>query len=388
MTIWTFGALAAGLAALVWGADLLVKGAASTATRFGIAPVIVGLTVVAFGTSAPELAVSVSAALGDTTDVALGNVVGSNTANVLLILGLSAVVGGLSVQMRIIRLDIPIVVGVSVAAYLLAFDREIGRLDGAALFLIVVLYTVWLVRAARRGDDPDAGSIDVGGIDADDLVEELEELQELDEAIVDRPVPVLLLYIVVGLATLVVGSQLLVGSATDIAEHFGVSELVIGLTIVSVGTSLPELATSVMAVRRGERDIAVGNVIGSNLFNLTTVLGLTGLVAPEGIPVDDAAIRLDFPVMLAATVALVPIIWNNFEIKRWEGMVLFGFYAAYVGFLVLEAGDHGAVDVFGPAMLIAVPLVLLTFSVTGYRGWRRWVEQHQAVRFDRRTPSA
>jgi cation:H+ antiporter len=369
VTIWTFVALIIGLGGLVWGADLMVKGAASIATRLGIEPVIVGLTVVAFGTSAPELAVSVGAAFGGETDLALGNVVGSNTANVLLILGTSAVVGGLAVTMRIIRLDIPIVLVASFAMFLLALDREIDRLDGALLFAGVVAYTVWLVRAARRGD---------GGPGEFD-----ESIEELEEALVERPVPVLLLLVAAGVAVLVVGSQLLVGSATDIAEHFGVSELVIGLTVVSIGTSLPELATSVMAVRRGERDIAVGNVVGSNLFNLLSVLGLTGLVAPDGIPVDDAAIRLDLPVMLAATLALVPIIWNGFEIKRWEGALLLGFYVAYVGFLVLEANDHEGADVLGPVMLIVTPLVLLTFAVTGFQGWRRHVNRRQAVRFDR-----
>lgn len=367
MTLWTFGALAVGLAGLVWGAELMVKGAASIATRLGIEPVIVGLTIVAFGTSAPELAVSVGAAFGGETDLALGNVVGSNTANVLLILGTSAVVGGLAVTMRIIRLDIPILLVASVAMFLLALDREIGRLDSGLLFAGVVTYTVWLVRAARRGGGP--GEFD-------------ESVEELEEALVERPVPVLLLLVAAGVTVLVVGSQLLVGSATDIAEHFGVSDLVIGLTVVSIGTSLPELATSVMAVRRGERDIAIGNVVGSNLFNLLSVLGLTGLVAPDAIPVDDAAIRLDLPVMLAATLALVPIIWNGFEIKRWEGGLLLAFYLAYVGFLVLEASDHDAADVLGPVMLIVAPLVLLTFAVTGFQGWRRHVAGRQAVRVE------
>lgn len=368
MTAWTPIALLVGLAGLVWGADLLVKGAASIATRLGIAPVIVGLTVVAFGTSAPELAVSVGAALGGSTDVALGNVVGSNTANVLLILGTSAAIGGLAVTLRIIRLDIPLVLAASLVMLLLSLDNRVGRIDGAILFAGVIAYTVWLIRAARS----ERGASEAG---FDDTVEELEE------ALVDRPVPVLAAFVGVGLAVLVVGSQLLVGSATDIAEHFGVSDLVIGLTVVSIGTSLPELATSVMAVRRGERDIAVGNVVGSNLFNLLSVLGLTGLVAPDGIPVSDAALRLDVPVMLAATVALIPIIWNGFEIKRWEGGLLLAFYVAYVAFLVLDASDHAAASVVGPAILIVTPLVLVTFAVTGFQGWRRYRDGRQAVRF-------
>ncbi|MFP5257170.1 MAG: calcium/sodium antiporter [Acidimicrobiia bacterium] len=366
MTVWTPIALVVGLAGLVWGADLLVKGAASIATRLGIAPVIVGLTVVAFGTSAPELAVSVGAALGGETDVALGNVVGSNIANVLLILGASAAIGGLVVTLRIIRLDIPLVLFASFAMLLLALDGSIGRLDGGLLFAGVVAYTVWLIRAARSERSGAEASVD-------------DTLGELEEAVVDRSVPVLLGLVAVGLAVLVLGSQLLVGSATDIAEHFGVSELVIGLTVVSVGTSLPELATSVMAVRRGERDIAVGNVVGSNLFNLLSVLGLTGLVAPDGIPVSDAALRLDVPVMIAASLALVPIIWNGFEIRRWEGALLLAFYLAYVAFLVLDASDHAAKSVVGPAILLVTPLVLLTFGVTGFQGWRRYRGGDQPV---------
>jgi len=366
VTVWTFVALLIGLVGLVWGADLLVKGAASIANRLGIAPVIIGLTVVAFGTSAPELAVSVSAALGGETDVALGNVVGSNVANILLILGLSAAIAGLTVTLRIIRLDVPLLLGASLVMLLLSLDGSIGRFDGALLFAGIVAYTTWLARAARHER----------GVEA--LEDFDESIDELEEELLDRPMPVLAALVVAGLAILVVGSQLLVGSATDIAEELGVSDLVIGLTVVAIGTSLPELATSVMAARRGERDIAVGNVVGSNLFNLMSVLGLTGLVAPDGIPVSDAALRLDLPVMLAATLALVPIMWNGFEIRRWEGALLVAFYAAYVAFLVLDASDHGAAEVVGPAFLIVTPLVLLTFGVTGYQGWRAYRREHAA----------
>lgn len=375
MTALTSVALVVGLVALVWGADLLVRGAASIAARLGIPPVVIGLTVVAFGTSAPELAVSASASLDGQTDVALGNLVGSNIANVLLILGASAAIGGLAVSMRIIRLDVPIVVGVSVVVTLMALDGSIGRIDGALLFAGIVTYTVWLVRATRAPRDGAAA-----------LVAEEEIDEEVEEAIVERPLPVLVGLVVVGLAALVAGGQLLVGSATDIAGHFGVSELVIGLTVVAVGTSLPELATSVMAAIRGQRDIAVGNVVGSNLFNLMGVLGITAVLADGGIPVSDAALRLDLPVMLASAIALLPIMWNGFEIRRWEGVVLLAFYVGYVTFLVLDASDHAAAAVVGPALAIVTPLVLLTFAVTGYRGWRRYQEQRQAVRVSREPP--
>lgn len=359
MTVWTFLALAVGLAFLVGGAEWLVKGAASIASRFGIAPVIIGLTVVAFGTSAPELAVSVGAASGGQGDVALGNVVGSNISNILLILGVAAAIGGLVVSQRIIRLDVPLLIGVSALVLALSVDNRIGRIEGLVLAAGIVAYTIWLIRGARRSTEPDVE------------VEYDESVEALEGAIVARPLPIQVLLVAVGLGLLVGGSQLLVGAATDIAEAVGLSDLVIGLTVVAIGTSLPELATSVLAALRGERDIAVGNVVGSNLFNLLLVLGATSAVSSDGIAVSDAALRLDLPVMLAATFVLLPILWTGFEIRRWEGIVMVLFYVAYVTFLVLDASDHAAADVVGPAVLLVTPLVLLTFSVLGVQAWRR-----------------
>ena len=351
-------ALVVGVVCLVGGAELLVKGAATIASKLGIAPVVIGLTVVAFGTSAPELAVSVSAAFGGNADVAFGNVVGSNIGNILLILGASAVVGGLAVQQRIIRFDIPLLIVVSVVALLMSLDNNIGRIDGIILFAGVVVYVGWLVREARG--------------ERTDVVEEYtESVETIEGGALERPLWFNLMLVAAGLVVLVVGSQLLVNGATDIAESAGVSDLVIGLTVVAIGTSLPELATSILAAFRGQRDIAVGNVIGSNLFNLMSVLGLSAIVSNDGIPVSDVSLRLDFPVMLAATIVLVPIVWNGFQIKRWEGFVLIGFYAVYVAYLVLDASDSSAADVVGPAALIVAPLVALTFGVTGFQGWRR-----------------
>jgi cation:H+ antiporter len=328
VTALTIVALVVGIACLIGGAELLVKGAATIASSLGIAPVVIGLTVVAFGTSAPELAVSVSAAFGGNADVAFGNVVGSNIGNILLILGASAVVGGLAVQQRIVRIDIPLLIVVSVVAMVLSLDNTISRVDGLILFSGIVVYVAWLVRETRA--------------ERADIVEEYtESVTALEGASVERPLWFNAVLVIVGLTVLVVGSQLLVNAATDIAESAGISDLVIGLTVVAIGTSLPELATSILAAVRGQRDIAVGNVIGSNLFNLMSVLGLTSIVSSDGIPVSDASLRLDFPVMLAATVVLVPIVWNRFRIKRWEGLVLIGFYAAYVAYLVSDAGPPG-----------------------------------------------
>lgn len=358
MNLLTFVALVVGLVGLVGGAELLVKGSATIASRLGVAPVIIGLTVVAFGTSAPELAVSASAAIGDNADVAFGNVVGSNIGNVLLILGASAVVGGLAVQQRIIRFDIPLLIVVSIAAFAMSLDNRIGRVDGALLFAGLLAYTGWLIREAR-------------GERQDIVAEYTESVETLEGDAAERPLWFNVGLVVVGLAVLVVGSQLLVNSATDIAEAAGISDLVIGLTVVSIGTSLPELATSILAAIRGQRDIAVGNVIGSNLFNLMSVLGLSSIVSGNGIPVSDVSLRLDLPVMLAATFVLVPIVWNGFRIERWEGFVLIAFYALYVTYLVLDANDSSATEVIGPAALIVTPLVAMTFAVTGFQSWRR-----------------
>lgn len=324
MSVVTIVALVVGLACLVAGAEFLVRGAAGIAGRLGIAPVVIGLTVVAFGTSAPELAVSVSASASGSADVALGNVVGSNIGNILLILGAAALVGGLAVDQRIVRLDIPVLLVASVGVLVLSLDNDIGRVDGIVLFAGIVAYVAWLVRSATR--------------------ERPEVLEEYDEAIEvleggedDRPLAVQIGLVALGLAVLVAGSQLLVNSATDIAEELGVSDLVIGLTVVAIGTSLPELATSVLAAMRGQRDIAVGNVVGSNLFNLLCVLGLTGIVSGDGIPVTDDSLRLDFPVMLAATAALLPVVRRGFRIERWEGVVFIVLYVGYVGYLVVDA---------------------------------------------------
>jgi cation:H+ antiporter len=358
MTAWTFIALVLGLIALVGGAELLVKGAATIATRLGIAPVVVGLTVVAFGTSAPEFAVSIGASLSNNTDMSLGNVVGSNTANVLLILGMSATVSGLVVTQQIVRIDIPIMVLVSVVVYLLALNNSIGRVEGALMFASLLVYIAWLVRNARK--------------ESKVVLEEYDQsVEELEDDVIDRPMWVLVLLIAAGLAALVLGSNLLVSSATDVAEWFGVSDLIIGLTVVAIGTSLPELATSVLAAMRGQRDIAVGNVLGSNLFNLLGVLGLAGVLAPAGIPVSQEALSLDLPVMLVSALVLVPICWNGFMIKRWEGFLLMAYYFAYIAYLVVKANDSDITDLMRTAGLIVVPLTLVTFGVAGFQGWRR-----------------
>jgi cation:H+ antiporter len=358
MSFLTIVLLVIGLVCLVGGAELLVRGASAVASRLGISPIVIGLTVVAFGTSAPELAVSVNASLGGKSDVAFGNVVGSNIVNILLILGLSATVGALAVTQRIIRIDVPILIGVSLVALVMGFDKTFGRIDGVILVSGAIAYTTWLIKTSRN----ESKAIESEYTEAIDI---------LEEGVDKLPLFTQILFVLGGLVVLVIGSQLLVNSATEIAESFGVSELVIGLTIVAIGTSLPELATSVMASIRGERDIAVGNVIGSNLFNIMFVLGMSSVVSPNGVAVQESAIRLDIPVMIGATIVLLPICWNGFQIKRWEGFLLVGFYVLYVLYLLLDTNDHSATSVVGPAVFFVASLSLLGFSVTGYQGWRR-----------------
>lgn len=352
--------LVAGLVCLTLGAEWLVRGASAVAARFGIAPIIIGLTVVAFGTSAPEFAVSIGGALTDNADVAMGNVVGSNILNILLVLGLSAAIGSLTIEERIIKRDIPILMVMSLVAYGLVLNESLHRLEGAALFVGLLGYLWWLLRGARRADPAEMPA----------AADEVAELLEGSSA--TKPLVFQVGLIVVGLALLVAGSRLLVGSATQIAEAFGVSDLIIGLTVVAAGTSLPELATSVMAAYRGQRDIAVGNVVGSNIFNTLGVLGASAALAPSGVAVDRELIRLDFPVMLVATLVLIPICWNGFAIKRWEGSLLAAFYVAYVAYLVMESGENTSPQVFRSAMLTVVPIVMVAYFASGWRGWRRY----------------
>ena len=359
MDFLTFVWLVVGLVCLVFGAEWLVRGASSVATKLGVAPIVVGLTVVAFGTSAPEMAVSISGALSGSADVALGNVVGSNTFNILFILGLSAAISGLSIEQRLLKFDIPILIVVSGISYLLILNDVVGRFEGVLLFMGIIAYTVWLLRGAMKGES--------AAVEA----EYESAIGSVEGSTFTRSLAFQVGLVIVGLALLVLGSQLLVNSATEIAEALGVSDLVIGLTIVAAGTSLPELATSVLAAIRGQRDIAVGNVVGSNIFNLLAVLGASAAVSGNGVAVNPEVIRLDFPVMLAATIVLLPICWNGFMIKKWEGSLLVVFYVAYVAYLVMEAGDGTAPELFRAAMLIIVPLVMVVYGAAGFQGWRK-----------------
>ena len=339
-----------GAALLIAGAELLVRGASRLAGSLGISPLVVGLTVVAFGTSSPETAVSVGSVLGGQADVAVGNAVGSNILNVLLILGISALVSPLVVSRRLVRLDAPLMVGVSVLLLVLALDGSISRLDGLLLFGGVVAYTLFAIWESRReGTEDHAGN----GVGEEDVGERW-----------DKRIAVQVGLVVAGLGMLVLGSRWLVDGAVAIASAIGISELIIGLTVVSIGTSLPEVATSVLAVLRGEREMAVGNVVGSCIFNVLAVLGLTGLVAPDGVTVASAAISFDIPVMIATAVACLPIFFTGYRINRWEGLLFLGYYVAYTLYLFLDAAEHEALPVFSFAMLaFVIPLTTITLAI-------------------------
>ncbi|MEM7591783.1 MAG: calcium/sodium antiporter, partial [Cyanobacteria bacterium P01_A01_bin.83] len=297
----TFGLLIAGLVLLVAGAEFLVKGASRIAAILQIPPLIIGLTIVAYGTSAPEMFVSTMSSFSGQGNIAMGNVVGSNICNVLLILGLSALVAPLIVTKQIIRSDVPIMIGVSALLLVFCWDGKLSRVDGLILLVAGVTYTLSLIYQSskqKRTQDEFAAEYSFS----------------------DRVTPSLwvknIVFIIGGLVLLVLGSRWLVDSAVTIAEALGVNELLIGLTIIAIGTSLPELATSVVASFRGERDIAVGNVLGSNIFNILIVLGVAGTISPNGIQVSEALIQFNIPVAIAVAFACLPIFYSGQRIDR------------------------------------------------------------------------
>lgn len=347
-----------GLVLLVVGAEALVRGASKLAAIAGISPLVIGLTIVAYGTSSPEMAVSTITSLSGQADIALGNVIGSNIFNVLFILGTSALVAPLIVAQQLIRLDVPIMIGVSVLALVFGVDGKISRVDGIILFTLCVLYTIFLIYQSRKETN---------------LEVQAEYNQEYGRTAERSPLQWLINigYIVVGLVLLVIGSRWLVDGSITIARAFGVSELVIGLTIVAAGTSLPELATSVVASLKGERDIAVGNVVGSNIFNILAVLGLSGIVAPAGVNVSTAALGFDMPVMIAVAIACLPVFASGNLIARWEGFVFVGYYIAYTIYLILDSTNHDSLPLYSSVMLwFVIPLTLLTLVILAGRAFR------------------
>lgn len=302
-----------GLAGLYFGAEWLVKGASRFARSFNIKPVVIGLTIVAFGTSMPELVTSVVAAIKHSSDIAMGNVIGSNIANIGLILGLSAIVQPLRIDMNLIYREMPIMVGISMLLYFMGWDGTLSRLEGGILLGGIFSYTYYVYRVALK--EPDAIELEY---------KEFEEFLETK----NNTVPKDLFLIGLGLIGLVGGAYLMVHSAMYIARSIGISELVIGLTVIAVGTSLPELATSMIAAIRKESDISVGNVLGSNIFNILAVLGVAAIIQP--LQVNNASLRVDMPVMLLFSIFLIPIITWKFVLTRAQGALLLTVYGIYV----------------------------------------------------------
>jgi cation:H+ antiporter len=338
-----------GFAGLMMGGEFLVRGASRLAAAAGIPPLIVGLTVVAIGTSSPEIAVMTRAAGGGQSELIIGNVVGSNIANVLLVLGLSAMAAPLVAPRRVIRLEVPLMILVSFVMLLVAFDGRVSRVEGAILcagFLTHLLFMLREQRGAARVSQNEARIIK----------------RDWKDWMWNA------LLVFVGLSLLVIASTWLVNGAVALARALGVSELILGLTIIAIGTSLPELATSIIAGLRGARDIAVGNIIGSNIFNILAGLGLIALIAPGGVQVSQAALRFDIPVMIAAAVACLPIFYIGHKISRWEGGLFVGYYIAYMIYLILTATRHHTASQFRVVMLwFVIPLTVVTLLIFVYR---------------------
>ena len=346
----------AGVAFLVVGAEALVRGSSRLAAAVGISPLVIGLTVVAFGTSSPELAVSIKAALSDQAGIAMGNVIGSNIFNVLLILGISAVIVPLVVSVQLVQIDVPLMIALSFLVLIFSLDGSITRAEGLALVAGLVGYVCFLIRKSRRES-----------VNAKEEFAKEFGIKEREKHSWSKNMAL----IIGGLALLVIGSRWLVDGAVSFARYLGISELVVGLTIVAAGTSLPEVVTSIIAAARGERDIAVGNVVGSNIFNIMGVLGFASIFAPAGVEVLPAAARFDIPVMIAVAFACLPIFFTGGVISRREGALLLGYYAAYTLYLLLAASQHDALPGFSAVMLyFVIPLTAVTLIVVTLRELR------------------
>ncbi|MEQ8667598.1 MAG: calcium/sodium antiporter [Pirellulales bacterium] len=348
-----------GLAALVGGGEALVRGASRLATSLRVNPLVIGLTVVAFGTSAPELTVSVQSALAGNSDIAIGNVIGSNIFNVLFILGLSAIIVPLVVSSRLIRWDVPIMIGASLVTLGLGWDQQISRIEGMFLFGGIIGYTVWCIRSSRK-ERPEVKA---------EFAHEWQQNSPGSSTLVD------IVLIVVGLIALGIGSRFLIYGAVLVAEDLGVSKLIIALTIVAAGTSVPEVVTSLVAAIRQERDIAVGNVVGSNIFNILCVLGLSSAISPNGITVSPNALEFDIPVMIVVAIACLPILFTGHVISRWEGGLFLFYYIAYTAYLVSSVTQHHLSEKLSVAMLyFVVPLTIVTLGIGVVRTLRQPAE--------------
>jgi len=341
--------LLGGLMLLVIGAELSVRCAVRLDALLNVRPLIIGLTVVALGSSAPQMAVSLQAAFSSSADIAVGSVVGGNIFNVLVTLGLSALIIPLRVARQLVRVDIPMMIGASLLVFVLAYGGTLSKWDGVILLLGLLGYLLTVLRQSAHGARPASGAIRKS-----------------------RRWIIRLGVMLCGLVLLVFGGRLLVGASVVIATELGLSERVIGLTVIAISTSLPALTTSLIAAFRGERDIAVGNVIGSNLFNLLGVLGLTALVAPSPLSVSPNALAFDLPVMLGVAALCMPVFYSGYRITRAEGLLLLALYLAYGLHIVSFTTGMPLADKLESLMIRFVLPLLAAFLIFGtVRAWRR-----------------
>lgn len=342
--------LALGLGITTLGAEAFVAGASRLARAFRVPPILIGLTVVSLGTSASEIAVALSAVTSDHATMALGNIIGSNICNVLLILGLAASIRPLHVADRLVRFDVPVMILVSILVFGAALDGALDRVEGATGLLLAVLYFAVLIRAraistseqSARTPPGASGRRVAGGM------------------------------VIGGTLLLFFGARLVVSGATDVARAMGASELVVGLTILAFGTSVPELAATISSLRRGETDLVVGNIVGSNIINLLAVLGLTAVAVDAPLPAPVALMSFDLPIMCVVAFACLPVFFTNDAIERWEGIVFLLYYALYVAYVVLDQTGHVDVALYRIAILaFVVPLSAMTVAVV-LRRHRPW----------------
>ncbi len=304
------GLLAGGLF-LYFGAEGLVKGSASVAIRRGITPLVVGLTIVAFGTSSPELVVSVSAAIRGNAAIAFGNVIGSNICNIALILGISALISPIKVNLKLIKTDILIMIAVTFVLILMILDQSLSRVDGLILFAGIIAYNIYTMRAAKKEE-----------LSNDEFIKRLQGKTWKD-----------FFLILGGLVVLVIGANLFISGAIKIATILEVSDVIIGLSVVALGTSLPELATSVVAAIKKEGDISIGNIVGSNIFNILCILGVAALIQPIILTGANAVNYIDMTVMVLISIILLPLAWTKLEVSRMEGAFLLFLYFGYMYYI-------------------------------------------------------
>lgn len=336
---------------LIAGAELLVRAAVRLSARLRVRPLIMGLSIVAFGSSAPQMAISLQATLADNTDIAVGSVIGSSIFNILVILGLSALIIPLRVSRQLVRLDIPLMIGASVLVFVLAYNERLTPSDGLILLAALVLYLVLLLRQSRHPARPQPCATGRRG---------------------SAPRLSSMLLVLLGLGLLVFAGHLLLGAAVTVADDLGLSERVMGLTVIAISTSLPQLATSLLAALRGQRDIAVGNVIGSNLFNLLGVLGFTALVAPSPLSVSPNALDFDLPVLLSVALLCLPVFYSGYRITRAEGLLFLGLYLAYGLHVVSFTTGMPLAGKLEHLMLFFVLPALVAFLLfSSLRAWRR-----------------